>query len=425
MSTNIRAFDALNLTEILIDVDAPLSTQRDANETYEDDFEHDISFTDQEIAENGNNEAPETEDKILAKYARAFEEESQEAPETEDEILAKYALAFEEESQHSNDSIYRSQPHKKDIQEMNDDTSLHLSPEAIHEGTTPIQKNTSSATADTQHSSSPISSASLSIQHSLMRPPRLSSSVPMSHPSCLKASRSQTPGGMFSKVRRVPKPIPSHTVSRSSKTASSPPQPPPRQLPDDLIQEVYALHAKLEAAYAAPYAINARKINNAIPITSQHMKLESCDIPVKEVSVAINDYTDVIQYQEFPCNVANVAETDLSATKACFEDPPRLPVYLSSAVMTPKRCRNGEEYNNDPITTTAECDSTLTANSIYTTFLSDIIGLAKERSAHANTVEELTMHRVLAQFLHENFASRGTMERITADMVYATRCSMK
>ena len=51
-----------------------------------------------------------------------------------------------------------------------------------------------------------------------------------------------------------------------------------------------------------------------------------------------------------------------------------------------------------------------------------LLGVAKERSASANSIEELTMHRVLTQYLHENFASQGAVERVTADMVFAAQC---
>lgn len=396
MSTNIRAFDTLNLADILIDDDAPLSTQRDANETYEDDFEHDISFTDQVIRDNENNEAPETEDEILAKYARAFEEGSQRSDDsTDQEMEVRIADASPRLPRPATES-----------------SAIDTTP--THEGTS------SPMTYDTQHSASPTSSpAPESIQLLANLPHLSSSSAPQSRASYLKLPRPQISSGMFSKVRRIPKPIHHPTTPRRSKPFSPAVQP-SRQLPDDLICEVYALHAKLEAAYAAPYASNARKINNAVPVTSQRMKTESYDKPMKEVSSAINDYDDS-RHREASTTCASNATNDLSATRVCYEDSFAQPVHRPFPVCPPNKCSG----SHDPITTGSESDFTSTANSIYATFLSDIISLAKERSVHANTVEELTMYRVLAQFLHKNFASHGAMERITADMIYAAKCNMK
>jgi hypothetical protein len=59
------------------------------------------------------------------------------------------------------------------------------------------------------------------------------------------------------------------------------------------------------------------------------------------------------------------------------------------------------------------------AESVYASFLSDLINLCKRRSQIATSVEEMAMHRAIADEIKKTFASKEQIEVIRSNMVDA------
>jgi len=59
------------------------------------------------------------------------------------------------------------------------------------------------------------------------------------------------------------------------------------------------------------------------------------------------------------------------------------------------------------------------AETVYASFLSDLISLCKRRSQIATSVEEMAMHRAIAEEIKKTFASREQIEIIRSNMVDA------
>ena len=59
------------------------------------------------------------------------------------------------------------------------------------------------------------------------------------------------------------------------------------------------------------------------------------------------------------------------------------------------------------------------AESVYASFLSDLINLCKRRSQIATSVEEMAMHRAIADEIKKTFASKEQIEIIRSNMVDA------
>ena len=59
------------------------------------------------------------------------------------------------------------------------------------------------------------------------------------------------------------------------------------------------------------------------------------------------------------------------------------------------------------------------AESVYASFLSDLINLCKRRSQIATSVEEMAMHRTIADEIKKTFASKEQIEVIRSSMVDA------
>jgi len=59
------------------------------------------------------------------------------------------------------------------------------------------------------------------------------------------------------------------------------------------------------------------------------------------------------------------------------------------------------------------------AESVYASFLSDLISLCKRRSQIATSVEEMAMHRAIADEIKKTFASKEQIEIIRSNMIDA------
>lgn len=59
------------------------------------------------------------------------------------------------------------------------------------------------------------------------------------------------------------------------------------------------------------------------------------------------------------------------------------------------------------------------AETVYASFLSDLIGLCKRRSQIATSVEEMAMHKAIAEEIKKTFASREQIEIIRSNMIDA------
>ena len=98
-------------------------------------------------------------------------------------------------------------------------------------------------------------------------------------------------------------------------------------------------------------------------------------------------------------------------TSMSLESLPKPPLFNDN---------NGNTMNNGLLRTgTDRLDLMVKAQEIYANFLSDVCDLCKKRSNSSLSVEELAMHKSIAEVIRKNFSGFGNIQKIQDEMVAA------
>ena len=113
-------------------------------------------------------------------------------------------------------------------------------------------------------------------------------------------------------------------------------------------------------------------------------------------------------------------EINLMASRS-LENLPIPPSSLKMKNNMNETSNNKTSTNNDGLLRIGSdrLDLMVKAQELYADFLSDMCDLCKNRTGSAASVEELAMHRALAEHVRKNFSGFGNIEKIQQEMVAA------